>query len=417
MQSNVHTTPQREAVVSDVAAPTPDLETPQAAAAAPEAGVVETAGADRRATAAGQAETIQAPAAQRQQAREAPAPSSPDLLRQRQANPEVKAAKPAPAPGVSPLLETPVPLPRMETAVLTRRHEGMLSAAVETGRPDRRPMDAESPQTDQAAGRVAESAADVQRPRTANSSIASLVQRGRTDDALGASTSAPGAGLAPPAPRVRRQTGAPHEVPTLYRMRVAPNREQVVQQRGGTEGTEAAVKSALRWLAMNQEPDGRWSCQRHGGGRAADDDRQGAGARADAGVTGLALLAFLGAGHTHQAGVYQRTVQAGLDYLMRIQARNGALSGDATTYAAMYCHGMAAFALAEAYGMTGDERLRPCLRKAVAYTLLAQHRENGGWRYRPGDAQGDTSQLGWQLMTLKSAQLATIDVPDSAGAA
>ncbi len=40
----------------------------------------------------------------------------------------------------------------------------------------------------------------------------------------------------------------------------------------------------------------------------------------------------------------------------------------------------------------------------------AQHPVTGGWRYQPGD-DGDTSQLGWQLMSLHSAQLAGLPIP------
>ena len=41
-----------------------------------------------------------------------------------------------------------------------------------------------------------------------------------------------------------------------------------------------------------------------------------------------------------------------------------------------------------------------------------QHPTDGGWRYQRGDT-GDTSQLGWQIMTLKSAQLAGIEIPQT----
>ena len=44
--------------------------------------------------------------------------------------------------------------------------------------------------------------------------------------------------------------------------------------------------------------------------------------------------------------------------------------------------------------------------------MAAQDPNGGGWRYRPGEA-GDTSQLGWQLMSLKSADLAGIPMPES----
>lgn len=48
--------------------------------------------------------------------------------------------------------------------------------------------------------------------------------------------------------------------------------------------------------------------------------------------------------------------------------------------------------------------------KAVGFCLAAQNATTGGWRYRPGDS-GDTSQLGWQMMALASAQRAGVGVP------
>jgi len=139
-------------------------------------------------------------------------------------------------------------------------------------------------------------------------------------------------------------------------------------------------------------------------------DRLAAGVRAETGVSGLALLAFLGAGNTHREGEYQDNVRRGLEFLLRSQKPDGSLQGNATHFARIYCHAMAGLALAEAYGMTGDQRLREPVRRAVQYTVDAQDPTSGGWRYVPGDP-GDTSVHGWQLMFLKSAELAGIPTP------
>ena len=118
----------------------------------------------------------------------------------------------------------------------------------------------------------------------------------------------------------------------------------------------------------------------------------------------------MGAGHSHTEGDYQPTVAKGLEFLMRGQTADGHLASQTSLYARMYCHSMASFALAEALAMTGDRRLEPAVRRAVDYSLRAQNPSTGGWRYRPGD-QGDTSQLGWQLMSLWSAERAGIQIP------
>jgi len=200
-----------------------------------------------------------------------------------------------------------------------------------------------------------------------------------------------------------------------YAMRNAPGRLALVAGQGGNAKTEAAVAAALRWLASTQSRDGRWDAVAHGGGQeemVLGQNRGNAGRGADTGVTALALLAFLGAGNSHVDGEYRDNVRRGLDFLMRSQASDGSIFGDATLYAQMYCHSMATFALAEAQAMTGDRRLESAVRKAVNFSLAAQNTTTGGWRYRPGDT-GDTSQLGWQIMALASADRAGIKVPDS----
>lgn len=203
-------------------------------------------------------------------------------------------------------------------------------------------------------------------------------------------------------------------LPGIYEHRVDIDRSQIARAEGGNARTEAAVAAALKWLVDNQEADGRWDADKHGAGqesRVFGHDRQGAGARADTGVTALAVLALMGSGHTHFAGQYRVHVQKGLEFLLRSQGRDGSMAGGAETYAQMYCHGMATLAIAEAYAMTGDERLKWWVERAIGYTISAQNSTDGGWRYRPGDA-GDMSQFGWQVMALKTAETAGIAVPE-----
>ena len=204
------------------------------------------------------------------------------------------------------------------------------------------------------------------------------------------------------------------DVPAKYADRFSKDRNQIAEQRGGSEQTEKAVRAALGWLASAQARNGGWDASQFGAGHerhVLGENRHGSGAKADMGVTGLALLAFLGSGHTHLGGPYAKEVAHGLEYLRQRQRADGSLFGDAKLFARMYCHSMATFAVCEAYALTGDRRLEPMARAAVRYAISMQHPRNGGWRYRRGDT-GDTSQLGWQLMALKSAQLAGIEIPE-----
>jgi hypothetical protein len=169
----------------------------------------------------------------------------------------------------------------------------------------------------------------------------------------------------------------------------------------------------LDWLAAHQSPDGRWDPSQFDAGRETrtlGQDRGGAGGDAETGITALAVLAFLGAGETHLTGRHRAAVQRGLEFLARSRTPDGCLAGPARLFARMYCHGMATLAISEAYAMSGDVRLKPYIEQAIAYTVRAQDPIGGGWRYQPGDA-GDMSQFGWQLMAVKSAQLAGLPIP------
>jgi len=213
---------------------------------------------------------------------------------------------------------------------------------------------------------------------------------------------------------IPKRAGDGQQLPSMYQNRVTDDRSQIVAQNGGDSRTEAAVARALKWLAQNQSADGRWDASQYGAGVAVDSfgqDRNGAGAQADTGITALALLAFLGNGQTHLQGEYRKNIQHGLEFLLRSQGTDGNLAGEAKLFAMMYCHGMSLLAISEAYAISGDQRLKPYVERGVQFTLYAQNSSTGGWRYRPGD-RGDMSQFGWQVMALKSAELGGIPIPN-----
>ncbi|HCO23131.1 MAG: hypothetical protein CME31_18520 [Gimesia sp.] len=207
-------------------------------------------------------------------------------------------------------------------------------------------------------------------------------------------------------------------IPATYRLRNLSKRKEIAQKFGGTEESERAVESSLKWLANHQERAGYWDADRFGAGKVKIDeqgiDRRNAGVQADAGLTALSILAFLGAGYTQEEGLYADNLNRAIQWMIKQQNSNGFLGGEATHYARMYSHAMATYALAEAYGLLNDPKSNPQLResvaRAIAYIVENQNQYDGGWRYVKGQ-KSDMSMFGWQLMALKSAEIAGIPIP------
>lgn len=173
---------------------------------------------------------------------------------------------------------------------------------------------------------------------------------------------------------------------------------------------ERAVEAGLAWLARHQLSDGRW--QLHEG----YPDASLSTLRTDTGATALALLAFLGAGQTHERGTHREIVDRGLKWLIGQQdPETGDLHDirfDQGRYTTFYAHATGTLVLAEALVMTGDGTLRAPLERSVSHLLNAQHPKFGGWRYRPMTPlmEADTSVTGLALVALHSARLAGVDV-------
>jgi hypothetical protein len=179
--------------------------------------------------------------------------------------------------------------------------------------------------------------------------------------------------------------------------------------------TEEAVEAGLEFLTRAQSPDGSWSLHDYRGKPPAERCR----IQSNTAATGLALLTYLGAGYDHYDDKYKEVVRGGLEWLVNHQEENGDLylaqDSFSNQSARLYSHAIASIALCEAYGMTGDERLKGPAQKSIDFIIQAQHRQHGGWRYSAvPNADGydsDTSVSGWMLMALRSAELAKLKVP------
>ena len=187
-------------------------------------------------------------------------------------------------------------------------------------------------------------------------------------------------------------------------------REEIALARGGTLESEKAVEDALDWLAEHQLPSGAWSLI-HDGGRCNGQCRNnGSKDRFDTAATGLSLLAFLGAGYTHKDGKHRETVRKGVYFLLQVLEETP--EGGSFMYQSdrgMYNHGIATFALCEAYQLTQDRDLQKPAQQAIDFIASAQHYRRG-WGYLPKQP-GDLTLSGWQVMALKSAFAAGLDVP------
>jgi hypothetical protein len=178
---------------------------------------------------------------------------------------------------------------------------------------------------------------------------------------------------------------------------------------GGKTKADDAVDDALKWLAAHQSADGGWEgagfnlwCD---GKRIQGPGPDGLGkAGHDPGLTGLALLAFLGAGYTNRGEhPFAKVVGNGLRYLKNVQDPEGCFGPRASQHY-VYNHAIAALAMVEAYGMTGSAIYKGPAQKALDFIAIARN-PYFAWRYgiKPGD--NDTSVTGWMMMALKSAKL------------
>jgi hypothetical protein len=230
----------------------------------------------------------------------------------------------------------------------------------------------------------------------------------------------------------------------------------LLARNGGTAVTDASVLSALRWLARHQSAGGQWEADKFmdqckggacGGtgnpeydvfsqtvlptpgslrkpndcGPAEEERSAPPRVNGDSGATGLALLAFLGAGFGPQSKEeyldranpgrsvnFGANVRSGLQWLMSQQDPEGCLGERGMRY--MFNHLISGLALVEAYGMTGSPRFKNAAQKAVDFAVAAQN-PGKGWRYSAKCGDNDTAVTGWAVQLLRAAELAELTFP------
>src|ERR1051325_9649833 len=133
-------------------------------------------------------------------------------------------------------------------------------------------------------------------------------------------------------------------------------------------GLDAAIDRGLSYLQKQQRADGSFDAT---GNPAA--------------TSGLAILAFLSAGHAPDLGKYGLTVRNAIDHLVALNPADGYYKGEKV----MQSHCVATLALAQVCGLESDDlqrrKVRAVLERSLKVILAAQNARKdkpihvGGW--------------------------------------
>ena len=183
----------------------------------------------------------------------------------------------------------------------------------------------------------------------------------------------------------------------------------------GGSGTEQALKDGLEWLKNHQNEDGSWDADGFESHCPPGDECGDPGhATHDVGLTGLALLAYLGDGHTTNQGTYRDVVARGIQWLKSMQDRDTGLIGVDGHHDFIYDHAIATLAICEAYYFSKSPTLKGTAQKAINYIARARD-PYLAWRYDvPSNGDNDTSVTGWMVFALTSAKEAGLKVDPTA---
>ncbi len=173
---------------------------------------------------------------------------------------------------------------------------------------------------------------------------------------------------------------------------------------------DAAIKRGIDYLVSEQHAEGRYA--------GAINDGQSRDHLVA--MTSLSIMAMAAVGHQPSDATPEGAAMAhAIDFVLQPehQAAGQYFGADGSR---MYGHGITTLMLAEMLGMGVDEeqdvRIRASLQGAVDLILASQKsgknwQNRGGWRYEPRSRDSDLSVSVWQVMALRSAKNAGLDIP------
>lgn len=168
-----------------------------------------------------------------------------------------------------------------------------------------------------------------------------------------------------------------------------------LRESGGEDRAERAVREGLEFLTKKQNKEGAIAGS--------------FGEEYHAGMTGLALLAYLGHCETPESPKFGDSVVSAALFLMdRCLKNDGKITNGQRGHHEAYEHAIGTYALSELYTMTKESgkeipRLESVLKKAVGVIVDAQSKD-GGWPYGfEAKGKDDMSVSGWQIQALKAA--------------
>ena len=199
--------------------------------------------------------------------------------------------------------------------------------------------------------------------------------------------------------------------------------EAITQQQ-----VDAACQRAAKWLISQQYQSGCIQDLR-GRGKQNARHKRGEPPRHGVAMSALAVMGLAAIGHLPTDPTDEgKAMRAALDFVLldEHQESREAYHGyyGASDNSRMYGHGIITLMLAEMLGMGVNEEMDKAIRgkcqDAIDLILRAQKRRGrsgrnrGGWRYTPGDSDADLSVTVWQLMALRAARNAGLEVPRKA---